>query len=75
MADNQEQQRSVLPYLQNDVARCRGVGEGGEWREGCEVCARRLAPGAGDRTVNMEPPTIIVFECAFFIDERAFARS
>lgn len=62
------EQRSVLPHLPDDVARCRGVGEDGEWREGCENCARRLAPVAGDRVVSMEPPAIIAFECEFLIE-------
>jgi hypothetical protein len=34
-------------FLPNDVARCAGVYEEGEWREGCERCLRRLAPGLG----------------------------
>lgn len=45
-----------------DVARCLGVGDVGEWREGCEDCLRRT-----DRSTFplhwMEPPPIIVFEC------------
>ena len=66
--------RSVLPYLPDDVARCPGDGDGdgdgdGEWREGCENCARRLAPPANENcTVFMEPPAIIVFECEYLIE-------
>jgi len=62
------EQRTVLPHLPDDVARCTGVGEDGEWRAGCENCARRLAPVSGDRVVSMEPPAIIVFECEFMIE-------
>ena len=57
-----------LPRLLDDVARCAGVGEEGEWREGCENCARRLAPVSGNYSVNMTPPQIIVFECEFLIE-------
>jgi hypothetical protein len=60
-----------LLHLDDDVARCVGVGEDGEWREGCEGCAncaRRLAPVAGDRVVSMDPPAIIVFQCEFLIE-------
>jgi hypothetical protein len=50
--------------LSADVARCRGDGsfEDGEqhWREGCDDCLRRTAPGGRQ---GMEPPSIIVFEC------------
>lgn len=62
------EQNSVLPHLLDDVARCRGSGEDGEWREGCENCARRLAPVAGDRVVSMDPPAIIAFWCEFLIE-------
>lgn len=57
-------------FLPFDKARCRGVGddEGGtlpwEWREGCEDCLRRLAPG-GER--QMEPPPVVAFECEYRI--------
>ena len=50
-----------------DFARCRGVGNNKDgWREGCENCARRLAPASGDAP-NMEPPFIIVFWCEYHI--------
>jgi hypothetical protein len=51
------------PTLPADVARCPGEGsmedEGWNWREGCDDCLRRTAPGP--RT--MTPPVIVVFEC------------
>jgi hypothetical protein len=56
-------------FLPNDVARCAGVYEEGEWREGCEGCLRRLAPGSGDHVVHMGPPLIITFECEYLIEE------
>lgn len=52
--------------LANDVARCDGANIEGEWREGCDACLRRIAPRT-DRTVMMEPPLIIVFECEYLI--------
>jgi hypothetical protein len=46
------------------IACCPGVGfkeeDGWDWREGCEDCLRRTAPGGGQW---MEPPPIIVFAC------------
>lgn len=62
------EQRNALPFLPDDIARCRGSGEDGEWREGCEDCARRLAPTAGERATNMEPPEIITFSCEYRIE-------
>jgi hypothetical protein len=57
------------PFLLDDVARCRGVGDEQDgWREGCESCARRLAPANGTRVANMEPPPIIAFWCEFLIE-------
>jgi len=57
--------------LLNDVARCNGVGydegNGMEWREGCENCARRLCIVAGHTHWWIEPPPIISFECEFLI--------
>jgi hypothetical protein len=54
--------------LQNDVARCAGVGSDEEgWREGCEDCARRLAESTGDVTAWMMPPAIIAFWCEYRI--------
>lgn len=58
--------------LPNDVDRCAGVGhlEGKvmEWREGCEDCLRRTDNGTGERVANMQPPSIIAFECEFRIE-------
>ena len=49
-----------LPY---DVARCAGVGEDGDWRDGCSDCQRRT--DRPDALVSMmPPPALIVFECA-----------
>ena len=63
-----------MTTLPADVARCPGDGsfEDGEqhWREGCDDCLRRTAPGGGQW---MKPPPIIVFECEHRIgpgDER-----
>lgn len=60
--------------LPNDVARCRGVEQDGEWREGCEDCARRLAPAEGDHVANMEPPPIVVFVCEGWLDAKEWSR-
>lgn len=55
-----------LPY---DVARCSGSShiEDGKryWREGCEDCLRRTAPGRPGEwgQAYMEPPKLIAFEC------------
>ena len=55
--------------LPNDVARCAGSGNDEEgWREGCDVCLRRLSVATGERVVRMLPPPIIVFECEYLID-------
>jgi len=56
--------------LPNDIARCDGVGsddpeEG--WRDGCETCLRRTSTRA-ERSIIMEPPPIIAFECEFLIE-------
>jgi hypothetical protein len=54
----------VIRQLPFDVARCEGVGSEKEgWREGCDICMRRLSPGDPERQAYMEPPEIIVFEC------------
>ena len=59
-----------MRILPDDVARCRGVGNEEEgWREGCDVCLRRLSPSAGPYAANMQPPTIIVFECEYLIED------
>jgi len=57
--------------LTNDIARCDGYGsiEDGVqyWREGCETCLRRTAPGQS--VVSMiKPPDIIAFECENLIE-------
>ena len=55
-----------LPY---DIARCQGVGSENEgWREGCETCLRRTAPGSPHRQAWMEPPAIIAFWCEYLIE-------
>jgi len=54
--------------LSADVARCAGVGEDGDWREGCDTCLRRLSPVIGDIGVHMSPPLIITFWCEYHID-------
>ena len=46
-----------------DIARCRGVQIDGAWREGCEDCLRRTAPGHPQWQSYITPPVIIVFEC------------
>ena len=51
--------------LAADTARCPGVNLDGEWREGCESCARRTAAGE-----SMTPPPIIAFWCESRIPER-----
>lgn len=48
--------------LPADVARCAGVIDEGQWREGCEDCRRRTDP-PHDRQVHMQPPLIVAFEC------------
>lgn len=57
-------------WLSDDVARCAGVGSDAEgWREGCDTCLRRLAPGG---RVHIQPPPIIAFWCEFQIDAEAY---
>ena len=57
---------NILLY---DIARCPGVGSENEgWREGCETCLRRTAPGSPHRQVWMEPPAIIAFWCEYLIE-------
>ena len=60
--------------LPNDVARCPGDGGLDEtigeyaWRIGCDDCMRRTSPpGDPERVRMMTPPTIVVFECEFYI--------
>ena len=68
-ADSGEQVQKPETMLPNDVARCAGVGDDEEgWREGCDVCLRRLSVATGERVVRMLPPPIIVFECEYLID-------
>jgi hypothetical protein len=49
--------------LPDDIARCRGVGHPGEWREGCEDCQRLVVWPASHDGRWIEPPRIIVVEC------------
>jgi hypothetical protein len=60
---------TALPY---DIARCPGVphepGERPGWREGCETCLRRTAPGSPNQQAWMEPPAIIAFWCEYLIE-------
>ena len=59
--------RAKLP---SDLARCPGVGSDTDgWREGCERCLRRIAPGVW--RVHMAPPPIIVFWCEYLIEAEA----
>ena len=54
-----------MSTLPRDFARCAGDGSDAEgWRDGCEDCLRRTAPG-GEQ--HMEPPPIIAFECEYRI--------
>lgn len=56
----------VLPA---DVARCEGVSEEGDWREGCEDCRRRTDPPVDPARVwRMAPPEVVVFECDAMIE-------
>jgi len=63
----------VAMHLANDIARCDGVSyeEDGQtyWREGCELCLRRLAPRP-ERVSMIAPPAIIAFQCEFLIEPR-----
>ena len=56
--------------LPNDIARCQGIGyeedDGFYWRDGCEDCQRRTSPPG--KVKDIEPPSIIVFECEYRID-------
>ncbi len=54
--------------LPNDVARCPGVSDEEGWREGCEDCMRRTTEPTGDMTWWMQPPSVIVFTCEYWID-------
>lgn len=54
-----------LPF---NIDRCKGVGSPEEgWREGCDICLRRLSLGDGDNQKYIQPPEIIVFECEHLI--------
>ena len=55
--------------LPHDVARCVGVSDEGQWREGGEDCLRRTSPG-GERQSWMEPPLLVVFECEYRLDPK-----
>lgn len=54
-----------MTTLLYDIARCPGVpnepDEPPGWREGCETCLRRTAPGSPHGQAWMEPPAIIGF--------------
>jgi hypothetical protein len=56
--------------LPNDITRCPGVGSDEEgWREGCDVCLRRLSKVEDGGTVSMmAPPLIIAFQCEYLIE-------
>ena len=55
--------------LPDDIARCRGVGSDEEgWREGCDVCLRRLDV-KNKRYCWIAPPSIITFECEYLIEK------
>lgn len=55
--------------LPQDVARCRGIGSEEEgWRDGCDVCLRRLAK-KNDWNWYMQPPAVIAFECEYLIEK------
>lgn len=56
-----------MTRLPADVHRCPGVGEDGDWREGCETCLRRTSP-PHDRQTWMEPPSVIEFWCEALIE-------
>jgi len=49
--------------LPADVARCPGVEDEGQWREGCEDCMRRTDRSTFPLQAWMAPPPIIVLEC------------
>ena len=62
-----------MTTLLYDIARCPGVpnlpDEPHGWREGCETCLRRTAPGSPHRgQAWMEPPAIIAFWCEYLIE-------
>jgi hypothetical protein len=56
--------------LPADVARCLGAGSDADgWRDGCDVCLRRLAPPVDQAHVQwIEPPPIIAFWCEYLIE-------
>lgn len=54
--------------LPNDIARCAGIGSEEEgWREGCDICLRRLSPGDESHQNYLEPPWIVAFECEYLL--------
>jgi len=53
--------------LPNNVSRCSGVNYEGDWRDGCEDCLRRTSK-SGPRTLWIEPPLVVVFECEYRIE-------
>ena len=64
--------RKAKTTLLYDIDRCPGVpnepDEPPGWREGCETCLRRTAPGSPHRQAWMEPPAIIGFFCEYLIE-------
>lgn len=57
----------TTPTLPYDIARCAGVGDENGWREGCDVCLRRLSAGREEQQSYIEPPAVIAFFCEFYI--------
>lgn len=56
--------------LPDDIARCTGVGSDEDgWRDGCEHCLRRTSPVTGWFGTHIEPPTVIVFSCPYWIGD------
>lgn len=63
-----------MTSLNFDFSRCIGVGFADDevpstidWREGCDDCLRRTTPCAKPNQKLIDPPSIIVFECEFYI--------
>ena len=56
----------AMTTFPHDFDRCPGDGSDEEgWREGCDDCLRRTAPGGKQ---HMKPPPIIAFECEYRIE-------
>ena len=59
----------VVRSLPDDAVRCAGVGSDIDgWRDGCDVCLRRLSPATRDFVSYIAPPPIIEFQCEYLID-------